>query len=167
MPGDESAVVRVKRGWAQHRQTRYRIAAGFAILGALVWLMLAFGMWMQSQEGKWQDNDYLSIGDSTISADDLMSLLGIAFLLIAALLASGAVFLLRGRPSGRSLILAGAWLVTLGQLFAAVLARIPIDAFYYSTPPSPVFITPLVIFPLLTILCLTGRADPSGSPTHR
>ncbi|MFC9999340.1 hypothetical protein [Nocardia sp. NPDC127526] len=167
MSGGESAVARAKRGWAQHWQTRHLIAAWFAILGALAWLMQAFGMWMQSQEGKWQNNDYLSVGDSTITADNLMSLLCVAFLLVTALLGGGAVYLLRGRTSGRYPVMAGAWLVTLGQLFAAVLAWIPIDAFYHSTPPNPVFMTPLVIFPLLTILLLTGRADPSDYPIHQ
>ncbi|MFE3753195.1 hypothetical protein ACFXO9_02705 [Nocardia tengchongensis] len=48
--------------------------------------------------------------DSAITADNLLALLTVAFLLIAALLGSGATLLLRGKPSGRHLLLAGsAW----------------------------------------------------------
>lgn len=175
MAVDESAAVRAMRGWARSWRARYRLAAGLAIAGAFVWTMQAFGGWMQSQEGKWQNNDYLSVGDSMVTADNLLALLALAFLLIAGLLGCGAALLLRGRISGRYPLLAGAWLVTVGQLFAAVLAWIPIDAFYHSAPANLVFATPLVVFPVLTILCLTdGRRylsalidGPHGQPRAR
>ncbi|MEV6278655.1 hypothetical protein [Nocardia sp. NPDC051832] len=153
---NESTVAQAQRGWAQHQRTRYQIAAWLAIPGALVWTIQALGAWIQSQEGKWQDKEYLSIGDSTIAADDLLTFLSYAFLLIGLLLGYGAVLLLRGKTSGRRPLLVGAWLVILGQLGAGVLAAIPIDAFHHSAPPNLVFSTLLVIFPVLTILCLTG-----------
>ncbi|MGY4102961.1 hypothetical protein ACW2Q0_25880, partial [Nocardia sp. R16R-3T] len=135
-----------------------------AIPGALLWAFQAFGAWIQSQEGKWQNAEYLPVGDSMVTADRLLTLLSFAFLLIAGLLGSGATLLLRGKMSGRYQLLSGAWLVVLGQLFAAVLAWIPIDAFYYSTPANLVFVTPLVVFPLMTILCLTQGRRSSRSP---
>lgn len=142
------------RVWGESWRTRYRVAAWLAIPGALLWMMGAFGSWMQSREGKWQDAEYLTLGGAEVTADSLLAFLMLAFLLVAALLMSGAVLLLRGNTSGRYLLLAGAWLVLLGQSFAAVLAWIPIDAFYHSTPPSVVFSTPLIVFPIATILCL-------------
>lgn len=158
---DESLATQANRVWAGSRKTRDRIAAGLAIPGALLWLMQALGAWIQSQEGKWQNTAYLSLGDSTITADNLLALLGVAFLHIAALLGIGAILLLRGRPSGRYLVLTGSALVVLGQVFAAVLAAIPIDAFSTSAPADLVFATPLVIFPVATIACLinSGRHE--------
>ncbi|WP_280484483.1 hypothetical protein [Nocardia cyriacigeorgica] len=149
---NESAAARVRRGWARARETRYRIAAGLGLAGSLVWAGQAFGAWMQSQEGKWQGNEYMSVGGWELTADNLLTLLSLAALVVAGLLGWGAVGLLRGRASGRTALLAGAWLVALGQLIAAVLAWLPIDAFYYSAPANLVFATPLVVFPLLTIL---------------
>ncbi len=142
------------RGWIRVRHIRYRIAAWLALSGAFVWALMAFAAWMQSQEGKWQDAEYLALGDSTITADTLLTLLSWAFLLVAGLLGSGSVLLLRGKGTGVPLVLTGAVVVVLGQIFAAILAGIPIDAFRYSTPPHVVFATPLVIFPLTTILCM-------------
>lgn len=156
-------VPRVWAGWVRFQEMRFRIAAWSAIPGALLWAVQAFGAWIQSQEGKWQGKDYLSVGGSTITADNLLTMLALAFLLIAGLLASGAVHLLRGNMSGRYLLLAGAWLVVLGQLFAGVLAAIPIDAFYHSAPANVVFVTPLAIFPLLTIVCLTPGGRPAAT----
>ncbi|MCP2295715.1 hypothetical protein SAMN04244553_4801 [Nocardia amikacinitolerans] len=155
MAGSESAVVRGNRIWDRSWRGRYRVAACLAILGALIWTMQSLGACVQSQEGKWQDRDYLSVGNSMITADNLLALLCFAFLVVAGMLGCGAVLVLRGNMFGRHLIAAGAWLVICGQLFAAVLASIPIDAFHYSTPANLVFATPLVIFPLVTILCLT------------
>lgn len=163
MATDESTLAQAQRGWARNLRVRYRIASSLAIAGALVWGAQAFGAWIQSQEGKWQDKEYLRVGDSQITAEDLLTFLSFAFLLIAGLLGYGAVLLLRGKTSGRYLLLSGAWLVVLGQLFAAVLAWIPIDAFRYSSPPSLVFSTALLIFPLLTILCLTDGRRPLRS----
>lgn len=156
-----SAAARAGAAWAQCRTARYRFAAGLAVAGSLAWAAQAFGAWMQSQEGKWQGNEYLSVGGSSITADNLLTLLSLAYLLVAGLLGRGAVLLLRDRVSGRSTLMAGAWLVTLGQLFAAALAWWPIDAFYHHAPAHIVFATPLVAFPVLTILCLTEvRAAP-------
>ena len=151
----ESTVARAERGWVRYQQTRYRTAAWLAVPGAVVWILQAFAAWMQSQEGKWQDNGYLSVGGAEVAADDLLTFLAVAFLLIAGLLGYGAALLLRDRMSGRYPVLAGAWLVVLGQLFAGVLAAIPIDEFHHSPPANLVFLTPLVVFPLLVILCLT------------
>ncbi|QLY29922.1 hypothetical protein H0264_32730 [Nocardia huaxiensis] len=161
---NESAASRAREFWARSRDTRSRIALWLAIPGALVWTVQALGAWIQSQEGKWQDNEYLSIGSAAIHADTLLTFLACAFLLIAVLLGTGAVLLLRADPLGRYLLLAGAGLVTVGQLFAAVLAEIPIDAFYYSPPANLVFSTILVVFPLSTIICLTDdRPRRSGA----
>ncbi|MGW4354883.1 hypothetical protein ACWELJ_22640 [Nocardia sp. NPDC004582] len=148
------------RGWGESWRTRYRVAAWLAIPGALLWMMEAFGAWMQSQEAKWQSAPYLTLGATEVAADSLLALLVLAFLLVSALLMSGAVLLLRGNIFGRYPLLAGAWLVLLGQFVAAVLAWIPIDAFYYSTPPSFVFATPLIAFPIVAILCLTRPPIP-------
>ncbi|MFC9898044.1 hypothetical protein ACFVMC_30510 [Nocardia sp. NPDC127579] len=111
---------------------------------------------MQSQEGKWRDAAYLSVGDRVIAADDLLTFLCLVFLLVAGLLGYGAVLLLRGKLFGRFPLLVGAWAVVIGQLFAGVLAAIPIDAFHYSAPPSLVFVTPAVLFPMVTILFLVS-----------
>ncbi|MGX1772546.1 hypothetical protein ACWIGW_10560 [Nocardia brasiliensis] len=154
-----SVVARAWAGWIQFQEMRFRIAAWLAMPGALLWAVQALGAWIQSQEGKWQDNDYLSVGGSTVTADNLLRMLSFAFLLIAGLLAVGAVYLLRGNMSGRYLLLGGAWLVVIGQLFAGVLAAIPIDAFYYSAPANVVFVTPLAIFPVLVIVSLTPGAQ--------
>ncbi|MFC4373625.1 hypothetical protein ACFO5K_05885 [Nocardia halotolerans] len=143
--------------WARFRRVRYGIAAVLAIAGALLWTMQALGAWLQSQEGKWQHSDYLAFGSTTLDADDLLTMLSRASLLVAALLGWGTVSLLLGLPSGRPVLLTGAWLVVLGQLFAAVLAWIPVNAFYHHSPANLVFLTPLVTFPLLLILCLTNR----------
>ncbi|ASF06387.1 hypothetical protein NBRGN_082_00150 [Nocardia brasiliensis NBRC 14402] len=159
-----AVVARAWAGWVRFQEARFRIAVWLAIPGALLWAVQALGAWIQSQEGKWQDKDYLSIGGSTITADNLLTMLALAFLLITGLLTAGAIYLLRGNRSGRYLLLTGACLVVLGQLFAGVLAAIPIDAFYYSAPANVVFVTPLAIFPLLTILCLTPAAQ---SPAPR
>ncbi len=152
---DRSVVSRAHREWVRARRIRHRFAAWLALPGALLWGSMAFAAWMRSQEGKWQNADYLALGDSTITADNLLTLLCWAFLLVAGLLGGGAILLLRGRVSGLPLLLTGAWLVVFGQIFAAVLAWIPIDAFFHSAPPHLVFATPLVLFPLLMILCLT------------
>ncbi|MEV0764887.1 hypothetical protein [Nocardia sp. NPDC050435] len=117
--------------------------------------MQALGAWIQSQEGKWQNKEYLSAGGFVVDADDLMLFSCFAFLLIAGLLGYGAVILLGGNEVGRYPLLTGAWLVVFGQLFAGILAAIPIDAFYYSPPANLVFSTILVVFPLFAILCLT------------
>ncbi|MFD3593000.1 hypothetical protein ACFWU5_09745 [Nocardia sp. NPDC058640] len=160
---DGSVVTRVSGYWARSRSARYPLAAVLGMLGAVLWAMQALGVWMQSQEGKWQD-DYLSVGSSTVATDSLLTMLAVVFLLIAGLLGRGAVLLLRGKRSGCSWLVTGAWMVILGQLFAAVLAWIPIDAFYHSAPANLVFATPLVVFPLLTVLCLTeGRRAPTGA----
>ncbi|MFD6356807.1 hypothetical protein [Nocardia tengchongensis] len=76
---DESLATQVRRVWIGSRKARERIAAGLAIPGALLWAMQALGAWIQSQEGKWQNTAYLSAGDSTITADNLLALLGVAF----------------------------------------------------------------------------------------
>ncbi|WP_280404139.1 hypothetical protein [Nocardia brasiliensis] len=153
------AVPRAWAAWVGFQETRFRIAAWLAIPGAVLWAAQALGAWIQSQEGKWQDNDYLSVGGSTITADSLLTMLACAFLLIAGLLTVGAIYLLRGNMFGRYLLLAGAWLVVIGQLFAGMLAAIPIDAFYYSAPANVVFVTPLAIFPVLVIVCLMPGAQ--------
>ncbi|MBF6317317.1 hypothetical protein IU421_08355 [Nocardia cyriacigeorgica] len=115
---NESAAARVRRGWARARETRYRIAAGMGLAGSLVWAGQAFGAWMQSQEGKWQGNEYMSVGGWELTADNLLTLLSVAALVVAGLLGWGAVGLLRGRAYGRTALVAGAWLVALGQLVA-------------------------------------------------
>ncbi|MFF2087950.1 hypothetical protein ACFVVM_29570 [Nocardia sp. NPDC058176] len=158
---NESMALRMAGSWMDGRRARHLLAAGLGIAGALLWAMQALGGWLQSHEGKWQNNDYLSVGNSTITADDLLTMVSLASLLIAGLLGLGATLLLCGRVSGRHPLLAGAWLVVLGQLFAAVLAWIPIDAFYHSTPANIVFATPLVALPLLTILLLTEGHAPT------
>ncbi|MEU0873914.1 hypothetical protein [Nocardia brasiliensis] len=154
-----AVVARARAGWMRFQEMRFRIAAWLAMPGAVLWAAQALGAWIQSQEGKWQDNDYLSVGGSTITADSLLTMLAFAFLLIAGLLTVGAIHLLRGNMFGRYLLLAGAWLVVIGQLFAGLLAAIPIDAFYYSAPANVVFVTPLAIFPVLVIVCLMPGAQ--------
>ncbi|MFE6858554.1 hypothetical protein [Nocardia sp. NPDC057668] len=151
---EESATTRLGRGRVRNQRARYRIAAWLAIAGALVWAVQALGALIQSQEGKWQGGSYLTIGGSSITAATVLTLSAFAFVVVSSLLGGGAVSLLRGWGFGRYVLLAGAWLVALGQLTAALLAWIPIDAFYHSPPANFVFYTPAVVFPVVTILCL-------------